>query len=190
MTAAGARVLNRALGVRTLTSGMPLGTAAVRAKFAQLLFTGGTTTLTFGSEAMGVLADQGISLAPISPGSATGASFSFPIRPSRVDAKSLDGQILQRGGLSLTKGSTRVDVANFSITLAGRPILSAPGPGDLFALDLSTMKKSVSGRTLRLTGVVARLTPEAATALNQVFGTTAFHAGITVGPITVTAKAA
>jgi hypothetical protein len=190
LTAAGARVLNRALGVGALTRGMPLGTAAVRAKFAQLLFIAGTTTLTFSPEAMGVLANQGIALAPISPGSAAGASLSFPIRPSKIDAKSLGGQVLQRGGLSLTKGATRVEVANFSITLVGRPILSAPGPGDLFALDLSTMKRSVSGRTLRLTGIVARLTPEAAAALNQLFGTTAFNTSITVGTMTVTAKGA
>lgn len=190
LTAAGARVLNRALGLRALTRGMPLGTAAVRGKFAQLLFIGGTTTLTFSPEAMGVLANQGIALAPISPGSAAGASLSFPIRPSKIDAKTLDGQILQRGGLSLTKGATRVEVANFSITLVGRPILSAPGPGDLFALDMSTTKRSVSGRTLRLTGIVARLTPEAAAALNQVFGTTAFQPGMTVGTMTMTAKGA
>jgi hypothetical protein len=190
LTAAGARVLNRALGVSVLTRGMPLGTAAVRAKFAQLLFIGGATTLTFSPEALGVLADQGIALAPISPGSAAGASFAFPIRPSKIDAKSLDGQILQRGGLSLTKGSSRVEVANFSITLAGRPILSAPGPGDLFALELSAMKRSVSGRTLRLTGIVARLTPEAAAALNQLFGTTAFQTSLTVGTMTVAAKGA
>ncbi len=53
LTAAGARVLNRALGLRALTRGMPLGTAAVSGKFAQLLFIGGTTTLTFSPEAMG-----------------------------------------------------------------------------------------------------------------------------------------
>ena len=139
---------------------------------------------------MGVLANQGIALAPISPGSAAGASLSFPIRPSKIDAKTLDGQILQRGGLSLTKGATRVEVANFSVTLVGRPILSAPGPGDLFALDMGTTKRSVSGRTLRLTGIVARLTPEAAAALNQVFGTTAFQPGMTVGTMTMTAKGA
>jgi hypothetical protein len=190
LTAAGARVLNRALGAGALTRGMPLGTAAVRAKFAQLLFIGGATTLTFSPEATGVLANQGIALAPISPGNAAGASLSFPISPSKIDAKTLGGQILQRGGLSLTKGSAHVEVANFSITLAGRPILFAPGPGDLFALDLSTMKRSVSGRTLRLTGIVARLTPEAAAALNQQFGTTAFNTSITVGEITVTAKGA
>lgn len=190
LTAAGARVLNRGLGVRTLTPGMRLGTAVVRAKFAQLLFIGGTTTLTFGPEAMGLLADQSIALAPISPGSASGTTLSFPIRPSRVDATSLDGQFLQRGGLSLTRGATRVEVANFSITLAGRPVLSAPGPGDLFNLDLSSMKQSVSGRTLRLSGIVARLTPQAAAALNQAFGTTSFRVGMTVGPMTLAANGA
>ena len=38
--------------------------------------------------------------------------------------------------------------------------------------------------------IVARLTPEAAAALNQRFGTTAFQTSITVGTMTVTAKGA
>jgi hypothetical protein len=86
------------------------------------------------------------------------------------------------GGLSLTK-RTVAQLADFEIRVgSGAPQLFASLNGGaakvaIIDLDLSALQPSVSGRSVTLGGVVAKLTQGAADALNGACGTTAFAGG-------------
>jgi hypothetical protein len=86
-----------------------------------------------------------------------------------------------------------VTVTDFTIQTAPTPKLTAllgTTRFDLATLDLGAAKTTISGRTVTVGPVTAKLTKAAADALNQAFATTAFSEGLTVGSATVAAKAA
>jgi hypothetical protein len=60
---------------------------------------------------------------------------------------------------------------------------------EILTLDVSGIARSGSGRTVTVSGVVARLTAVAAQALNQAFGTDAFSEGLVLGTATVNGRA-
>lgn len=194
LSAKGAAALNKAFGVRAFARGLRIGTAAVKATPGQIAFTGGATSLALDPSAAQALAALGISAAPAAPATAsTGGSLAFPITGGKVDAKSLAGSITHSGGLTLTKGATVVTVSDFTIATAPAPKLTAllgTARFDLATLDLSAAKVAISGRTVTVGPVTARLTKTAADGLNQAFGTTAFAEGLTLGTATVAANAA
>ena len=97
------------------------------------------------------------------------------------------------GGISLTRGATRVDLRNFVINVDAAPDLTAR-VGDsrvsILDLDLSDAEISKSGRQLTIAGVKATLTKTAADALNAAFETDAFAEGLEIGTATVSGRAA
>jgi hypothetical protein len=194
LSAKGAAALNRAFGVHAFTRGLPIGTATVNAKPAQLAFRGGNTALALDPGTAAALTSLGVTAAPAAPATARAdGSLAFPITGGKVDIKTLAGSIRHSGGITLSKGSTQVTVKRFVIETAPAPKLTAAvGSGriDLATLDLGAAQTSLAGRRVTVSGVVAKLTQPAADALNQAFGTTAFTAGLTIGTATVSGRAA
>jgi hypothetical protein len=169
----------------------PAAVAEKRAKPVKLAK--GSTTLAIGQGAATALESLGIAVAPLKPARAGDAGVAFPITSGKLDATSYAGRIRHAGGLSLTRGSTRVDLRNFTIQVDAAPDLTARVGGSrvsILALDLSGAKVSREGRKLRIGGVRATLTREAADALNAAFATDAFAEGLEIGTATVAGKVA
>jgi len=199
-----AKALNAAFGTRLFSRGLPIGRVVVRAVPAQAELAGGDTILALDSGAGTALQSLGITAAPIDPASATGAGLLFPITGGKVNAATFAGSISHSGGLRLSRGSTVVDLASFTITVDADPDLTALVGGSrvsILNLDLTQQARArralavhqldsqVSGRQITLSGARATLTAAAAAALNQAFGTTAFTEGFLVGTATVEAQA-
>jgi hypothetical protein len=70
--------------------------------------TGGTTTVTASTAAATLLANNHITVTPISPATSSGATFTFPIVGGRLNAKTLRGVIRHSGGLTLSNGTKSV----------------------------------------------------------------------------------
>ena len=147
----------------------------------------GATTLRLDPGTAAALTSLGVTPGVIAPASATSAGLSFPITDSPLRALHT-GTITHSGGISLTAGSTQVDLTDFWINLAPRPNLSAEVGGarvSILSLDLSRAPTHVSHGVLTLGPVTASLTQMAADALNSAFGVTAFTKGLVLGAATV-----
>jgi len=192
LTGKAARALNAALHTSLFARGVPLGRATVDAKLAQIAPRGGSTALAVDPGALSALTSLGITPGLVDPASADkSGAFRFPITGGVVDAKTLAGRIRHSGGISLTKGSTVVELTRFDIEISGTPQLTALVGGTrvpILDLDLSGITTSVKGLRVTVSGVRATLTAEAAGALNQAFGTTAFQEGLLLGIATVRAR--
>jgi hypothetical protein len=192
LTRAAARALNATLGTNLFARGIVLGTARVHARLAELFVQDGSTSLAVDAGAAAALASQGIVPGLIAPASANSdGSLAFPITRGRVDARTFAGLVRHSGGLSLTKGTTRVELTRFDIEIDGTPQLTALVGGSrvpILDLDLSGLTQSIDGLDVTLGNVRATLTAQAAAALNQAFGTTAFSEGLLLGVATVRAE--
>lgn len=184
----------RRLGLAALVALLALAPAAGAAKKKTVkLAPKGATTLALSEGAASALQSLGIAAAPLKPARAGDDGLRFPITAGKLDAKTYAGQIKHAGGISLTRGATRVDLRNFVINVDAAPDLTAR-VGDarvsILDLDLSDAKISKSGRTLTIAGVKATLTKTAADALNAAFETDAFAEGLEIGTATVSGRAA
>lgn len=125
----------------------------------------------------------------------------FPIVGGRLDLANAKAEIPHSGGVTLTKGSTKVVLSDFVVETTGpQPRLTGivTADGDyvaripLFNLALPTLTLPLvvppGPETLLIEGSLMTLTPEAATALNGVFATGAFTAGFNVGIASVYAN--
>jgi hypothetical protein len=151
----------------------------------------GATTLTLDQGAVDALTSLGIAAAPLKPAKAAGGGIAFPVTTGRVDAKTLAGTIRHTGGLSLTRGDTRVKLRNFIIDTKRSALTARVGNARLaiLDLDLSKVKVAAEGRKLTVSGVSATLTKGAADALNGAFGTSAFAEGLAIGTAVVKTRA-
>jgi hypothetical protein len=195
LTKEAAKALNATFSVSLFTRGLVIGTVSVKALPQQIAVTGGATSLALDPTAAAALTSLGVSASPIAPASAgADGALSFPITGGTLQPAALTGSIAHSGGIALTKGSTRVALKKFVISLDGTPTLSAKVGGsrvDILSLDLSGLQVTEGDDgTLVLGGVVGRLTAAAADALNGAFGTDAFTEGLVLGTATVTAKLA
>ncbi len=89
--------------------------------------TGGTTTVTASAAAAKVLSENHITVTPLAPATASGATFTFPIAGGRLDVKTLHGVIRHKGGLTLSNGTR-------TVTLRQPTIVSAKNGAWLYAL--------------------------------------------------------
>jgi hypothetical protein len=159
---------------------------------ANVVVAGGETTLALDSGAAGALQSLGVAVAPIAPASAGSGGISFPISGGLVNGNSLQGRIGHSGGLTFSKGSTKVDLRRFTIKIDKDPDLSGivsvngqrVGRVELFSLDLSKLKVDRTEEDIQLSGVTLKLTKGAAGALNGAFGVTAFTEGLLIGSAT------
>lgn len=159
---------------------------ALDAGFANALT---TLKLTPGLVGTATMPQKGTLTFPITGGHVT-------VYPKGKVTPYVQGDIKHDGsGLSLTGGSTKVELTNFEIDPGNNSKLygnvsvngaSKAKHADLFTLDGSTLKPiTVSGNVATLTGTRVLVSATAAGLLDKVFKTTAVKAGLLVGVATL-----
>jgi hypothetical protein len=155
---------------------------------------GGKTWLKIDEDTDAALSDAGVEVE--ATGAAVGPTaerpyFTFPIVGGKVDKDPLGGRIVHSGGLSFSADSESVVVKRFVIDV-DRAILTAKvaGTGQRIALlRLGAPEGAkVGAGWIVLRGVDAKLTAQAAKALNEAFDTDLFEGGLLIGEATVIAK--
>ena len=154
----------------------------------------GKTWLKVDKDTAAALSDAGVKVE--ATGAAEGPTakrpyFAFPIVGGKVTKDSLGGQIVHSGGLSFSADSEKVVVKRFVIDL-DRSVLTAKVAGTGQRIDLLRLGApedvKVSSEKIVLKGVDAKLTAQAAKALNEAFDTDLFEGGLLIGEATVIAK--
>src|SRR5215213_2980796 len=155
---------------------------------------GGKTWLKIDKDTAAALSDAGVKVE--ATGEAEGPTakrpyFAFPIVGGKVDKDPLGGKIVHSGGLSFSADSEKVVVKRFVIEL-DRGVLTAKvaGTGQRIALLRLGAPEGVKVGSERivLRGVDAKLSAQAAKALNESFDTDLFAGGLLIGEATVNAK--
>lgn len=165
--------------------------AASKAKC--LKFKGGETTLALDPAIAGLLDSAGIRPSPLAPATANAdGSLSFPISGGRVNAKNLAGKIKHDGGIRLASNAVQVELTKFTIDTRAAELTALVGGNRvaILSLDLDGAKVKVNQKRgkLRVKNVAAKLTADAAAALNGAFSTSAFTEGALIGNASVNAK--
>jgi hypothetical protein len=154
----------------------------------------GKTWLKIDKDTAAALSDAGVKVE--ATGAADGPTakrpyFAFPIVGGKVDKDPLGGRIVHSGGLRFSADSESVVVKRFVIEL-DRGVLTAKvaGTGQRIALLRLGAPEDVKvgAERIVLRGVDAKLTAQAAAALNEAFDTDLFAAGLLIGEATVIAK--
>ena len=154
----------------------------------------GETRLKIDKGTAAALSDAGVKVE--ATGAAEGPTaerpyFAFPIVGGKVDKDPLGGKIVHSGGLSFSADSESVVVKRFVIEL-DRGVLTAKvaGTGQRIALLRLGAAEGVKVGSERivLKDVDAKLTSQAAKALNEAFDTKLFAGGLLIGEATVIAK--
>ena len=154
----------------------------------------GETRLKVDKDTAAALSDAGVKVG--ATGAAEGPTakrpyFAFPIVGGKVDKHPLGGKIVHSGGLSFSADSESVVVKRFVIEL-DRGVLTAKvaGTGQRIGLLRLGAPEGVKVRSERivLRGVEAKLTSQAAKALNEAFDTDLFAGGLLIGEAKVIAK--
>src|SRR5687767_4283153 len=155
---------------------------------------GGKTWLKIDKDTAAALSDAGVEVE--ATGAAEGPTakrpyFTFPIVGGKVDKDPLGGKIVHSGGLRFSADSNSVVVKRFVIEL-DRGVLTAKvaGTGQRIALLRLGAPEDVKVGSERivLKGVDAKLTSQAAKALNEALDTDLFAGGLLIGEATVIAK--
>jgi len=154
----------------------------------------GETRLRIDKDTAAALSDAGVKVEAV--GAAEGPTakrpyFAFPIVGGKVEKDPLGGKIVHSGGLSFSADSEKVVVKRFVIEL-DRGVLTAKvaGTGQRIALlRLGAPEGAKVGpQRIVLRGVDAKLTSQAAKALNEALDTDLFKGGLLIGEAKVIAK--
>lgn len=174
-----------------LASAQTKGHEFVQQSSSQIELLSGATSVDLSAGFVGALTSLNIAPASVFPASLRGGRASFPITDGTLDRQTLRGEIVHSGGLTLTRGATRVKLKSFIIDTTGAGVVltglvsangSVVGRVPLFDLQITAADpRNFRFERISLNDVVVNLRPEAATALNAVFGTTAFVPGFNVG---------
>ncbi len=156
----------------------------------ELTLSSGVTLLELDAGTAAYLGESGVVLTTLgaaeSSEDAEGVpTFSFPITFGSLEAETLGGFVVHRGGLELTAGDTSVRARNFVIDteeaqLTAR-VSGIRGRVPLLDLDLSAAAPLIAREFVLIDRVGATLTEEAAGALNEAFGVDLFAAGLPIG---------
>ena len=156
---------------------------------------GGKTWLKIDKGTAAALSDADVKVeatgVAVGPSAKRPYTFAFPIVGGKVDKDPLGGRIVHSGGLSFSADSKSVVVRRFVIDL-DRGVLTAKVAGTgqriaLLRLGAPEGAKVGAGRIV-LRGVDAKLTAQAAKALNEALNTDLFEGGLLIGEATVIAK--
>jgi hypothetical protein len=155
----------------------------------------GKTWLKIDKDTAAALSDAGVKVeatgAAVGPTDERPYTFAFPIVGGKVDKDPLGGRIVHSGGLSFSADSEKVVVKRFVMEL-DRGVLSAKVAGTGQRIDLLRLGApedvKVGSERIVLKGVDAKLTSQAAKALNEAFDTELFAGGLLIGEATVNAK--
>ncbi|HWG73642.1 MAG TPA: hypothetical protein VG184_06275 [Acidimicrobiales bacterium] len=157
--------------------------------------TGVGTTVALAPSALSALSSLGVTPSAYGSAKVSGTAITLPITSGYLEVHGdhihqpgwIAGSVEHDGsGLTLTKGSTTVTVDNFVVDLATETVYASVGGHagvPLLLLDVTGATVGVQGGTLVLGGNAAKLTPQAATALNGAFATTAFKPGLLLATI-------
>ena len=169
---------------RTLTAAATTvaALALAPAASADVDLTGGATTLKLSRGAAAALDGLGVSVAPTGRARAGSAGVRFPITGGRIDPATAAGTIRHAGGLRFSAGGKRLTLRSPRVAVGRRIMLSARVGGQrVHLLRLTGARVSRAGFNTNVSGLRARLTQKAATALNATFGVTAFKKGLLLG---------
>ena len=155
----------------------------------------GKTWLKIDKDTASALSDAGVKVeatgAAEGPTAKRPYTFAFPIVGGKVDKDPLGGRIVHSGGLSFSADSESVVVKRFVIDL-DRAVLTAKVAGTGQRIDLLRLGApdgvKVGAERIVLRGVDAKLTAQAAKALNEALDTDLFAGGLLIGEATVIAK--
>jgi hypothetical protein len=177
--------MRRSLTILALGAGGALALAP--AASADVGLSGGSTTLRLSSSTAKALGSLGVKVAPTGRARAAGGGVRFPISGGSIDPRTAAGRIDHSGGLRLSAGGKRITLSDYRVAVGRKIMLSARvGSGRVHILELAGRAKVTrSGFNTNVSGLRARLTAKAATALNGTFGVTAFKKGLTLGTVTV-----
>lgn len=184
LTPVAAGALNAAFGTH-LPGGVNVGRVDLKLRPAQILLTGGGTTLALDAGTAKALTGLGVTPSVIAPGTVTAAGLRFPITAGRLAVGTFAGTIDHSGGIALTAGATVVRLTDFRIITTGTPRLTAR-VGDTsarvpLAVSLANARVGISNRTAVVRGAAVSLTAESAAALNAAFKVSALSAGVPLG---------
>lgn len=192
-------------GTGALTSVARVASAATATDTVTAIphLTGANTSVTLDAATMAALKSLHVAVGTTGTAAlnATTGSVSFPITSGYAEIHSnhsfkpgyVVGSIEHTGsGLTFTGAGKTLTVTNFVID-PGNSMLYATVNGTtqdfpLFFLDGAALKISMSGGAVHLDGTVVKLTPQAATALDSTFGTTAVKPYTEVGIAHITAQ--
>ena len=164
--------------------------AAVAQSADTVPLAGGDTRLHLNTATAGVLADNGVAVAPIGPATARGTRVTFPITGGRINPTNGAGTVLHSGGLSFSAGGTTVRLRNFSVDTRTGALTAQVGGSRVRIIDLDTADAAVirrgTGRAETwIVRVQAELSATGAAALNAAFDTDLFARGIPLGRVDV-----
>jgi hypothetical protein len=166
---------------------------------------GESTSVKLDSGFTGALTSLGLTPGVLGTATLTDGSVHFPITGGHVTVYKkgsvdpyVQGDVQHDGsGLSLTAGSTVVDLQNFDINPGSSQLFGdvsvngtvAAKHAYLFNLDGSTLQPiTISGGVATLTGTRVLVSDTAAGLLDKTFNTTAVKGGLLVGIATILAK--
>ena len=177
--------MRRSLTILALGAGGALALAP--AASADVGLSGGSTTLRLSSSTAKALVLARRQASPRRAAHARrAAACRFPISGGSIDPRTAAGRIDHSGGLRLSAGGKRITLSDYRVAVGRKIMLSARvGSGRVHILELAGRAKVTrSGFNTNVSGLRARLTAKAATALNGTFGVTAFKKGLTLGTVT------
>ena len=106
---------------------MAVGAAGAQAKLVKVT---GSSTVVPSDGAKQFLANAGVSVAPVAPGTSASPGFTFPITAGFGDTKTYNGILAHGGGLKFSKGGKSLVVRKFVAVRAGKlAVLLAQIPG-------------------------------------------------------------
>jgi hypothetical protein len=166
---------------------------ALQASATTIIPTAGKTEVALSNELVGALVFLGVKPGAVGPGTLSKKGLAaFPITTGAMELPK--AEIDHSGGLSLTGGNTRVVLSSFIIdTIAPQPVLTGlvigngtlVGRAPLFNVDLRGISVTTKGKKVTINNAVLTLSSAAATALNSLFGVTAFTENFPIGTATI-----
>ena len=163
--------------------------AAAPGASAAVDLTGGSTTLKLDRGTAAALDGLGVSVAPVGRARAGASGVRFPITGGRIDARTAAGTIRHAGGLRFSAGGRSLTLRSPRVAVGRKIMLSARvGGGRVHLLELTGARVSRSGFNTNVSGLRARLTQKAASALNATFGVKAFKKGLRLGTASVRSR--
>ena len=211
LSSTAAAALNQTFGVSLFKQGIPLGVVRIAAQgtagpggapTAEIQALGGmATNVDLDASTAAVLQQNNVSVAPVAPATVSNAggktTASFPISQGYVSVYPEDqrpfirGAFSHVGGLTFSAGGKSITATDFVVNPGTSQLTATVGgnPVKLLDLDGTNVKVTQEGSTTRVEGTVAKLSSDAAAALNQTFGVTLFKQGIPLGVVRIAAVA-
>jgi hypothetical protein len=147
----------------------------------------GKTTLAVNVPNYLAITGAGISVTPSGKAKQSGTNVTFPVTGGKVNPKKLTGTVNQKGGLTLSNGTTTVVMKNVKANLKKKiGYASVTGKGKHFAALKLTKPTSVKStkKGATFTGYTVTLSKKAVAYLDKAFSTTIFKSHAQLGTAT------